>query len=101
MLVAPGTSYVDVFRRGQTPTLRGIYADRIAPHMHDYPDTKEALSLKAVEDGADFALYDNFYTTVAYDTYKNCQIVPIPVEYFPVQFAYAFQKGSPYFEAFT
>ncbi len=47
-----------------------------------------------------FALYDNFYASVTYEPYKTCQVIPIPVEYFPVQFAYAFQKDSPYFDAF-
>ena len=45
-------------------------------------------------------LFDNFYTTITYKPYKDCEIIAIPVAYFPVQFAYGFQKKSPYFDLF-
>ncbi len=37
MIVAPGTSYMDVFERGNTDLLRGIYRDRIKPYVGEYP----------------------------------------------------------------
>ena len=49
---------------------------------------------------SDYALFDNFYTTITYEPYKKCEIIAIPIQYFPVQFAYGFQKNSPYFDAF-
>ena len=50
--------------------------------------------------GDEYAFFDNFYTTITYEPYKTCQIIAIPIAYFPVQFAYAFPKKSPYFDAF-
>ena len=47
-----------------------------------------------------FALFDNYYATIPYDVYLECKIIDIPVQYYPVQFAYGIQKNSPYFPAF-
>ena len=59
---------------------------------------KAEINYKTVETG--FALFDNYYATTPYDVYAKCQIIDVPVQYFPVQFAYAMQKQSPYFKAF-
>ncbi len=60
------------------------------PHKYNINDLqtkqsdKAALSRMAAQ-SPDYALYDNFYTTVTYAPYIECRIIPIPVEYFPVQ----------------
>ena len=95
----PGTSYVDTFRHSNTKLLKDIYDERIGPYIDEYPKSKRALSEKLLTDPS-YALFDNYYSVITYEPYKTCAIVAIPQAYFPVQFAYAFQKRSPYFGAF-
>ncbi|XP_059081679.1 glutamate receptor ionotropic, kainate glr-3-like isoform X2 [Tigriopus californicus] len=97
--VQPGTSYVDTFRHSNNPMLKRIWTERIEPYIADYPQSKIGLSMKIIEESG-YALFDNFFTTISYEPYEECQIIAVPVAYFPVQFAYAFQKKSPYFDAF-
>ena len=47
-----------------------------------------------------YAVYDNAQATKALLPYLKCQVIDTGVPYYPVTFAYAMPKNSPFFEAF-
>ena len=47
-----------------------------------------------------FAVYDNAQSTKKYDPYLSCHVIDTGMQYFPVTFAYAMPKNSPFFAAF-
>ena len=47
-----------------------------------------------------FAVYDNAQSTKKYEPYISCDVIDTGVQYFPVTFAYAMPKNSPFFAAF-
>ena len=123
LAIQPGSSYVDTFRFSSNPIVKEIYHTRIEPYIANYPtvfniqnnvqyqilytcillsidfQNKIELSHKIIDE-PDFALFDNYFATINFEPYKSCKIIEIPGAYFPVEFAYTFQKNSPFFEAF-
>ena len=55
---------------------------------------------KTLLNDASYAVYDNAQATKKYDPYRLCQVIDTGVPYFPVTFAYAMPKNSPFFAAF-
>ena len=47
------------------------------------------------------AVFDAAQSTKNLDTYKTCQVVDTGVNYFPLHYAYAMPKNSPFFSAFS
>lgn len=47
-----------------------------------------------------FAVYDNAQATKRYEPYLSCDIVDTGIQNFPVTFAYAMPKNSPFFALF-
>ena len=47
-----------------------------------------------------YVVYDNAQATKAMEPYVKCLVIDTGVQYYPVTFAYAMPKNSPFFEAF-
>ena len=130
-----GTSYVDMFRYSNDPSLSRIFKERIEPYLEKYPtvsrkrnytlysfspisnclipkaqfipiflcnfnQNKKEVTELLVSDPS-YAVYDNAQATKALQPYLKCQVIDTGVSYYPVTFAYAMPKNSPFFEAFN
>ena len=60
---------------------------------------KEELTQTLLKDSS-YAVYDNAQASKEYEPYLTCKVIDTGVKYFPVAFAYAMPKNSPFYAAF-
>lgn len=77
------------------------WSERIQPRLHELQGLYTQDLIDLLETDSETALYDNYFGVTTYDEYFDCKIVYIPGKYDFKQFAYGFQKDSPFLDLFN
>ena len=103
LALIPSTTYEDNFKYSTIPIWQNIFKERIEPHLQEYADYPDHLfdMVHFIKNDFSTALYDSFDPIAATKEYEDCVIVATEGKYFLRPYAWAFQKHSPYLDAFN
>lgn len=103
LALIPSTTYEDNFKYAQDPIFKGVYEDRIQPHLDEYSSYENYLTdmVYFIKNDFSTALYDGYLPITSTKEYQDCLIVVTEGKYFTRPYAWPFPKFSPYLPIFN
>ena len=87
----------NAFEGADRGPLKDVWEKKILPFMESIPNDQEGL-LSYVVSHPDSTLFISVATAIASEEYMNCELMPLPGEYWITYMAFGIQKNSPYGE---